>query len=820
MSDPDKPLEASHPQQENPVPMFDAIDYLHSDGVGRFVNLPQLVVGCVNNPGKYAVIEAISGIGYPQRSDHDLWFITKIVLRRQLTPSIKVTVESAWWSDNDNKSQEAQRLSPLVAILANDLGESGSMIKRAIDFIRLASKPASFSENILIVEASRPEQPDLTLIDIPHMPLATSDEDLAQSFAQHILDEYLINPRNIFLTGLSAKDDSLMESESVFDFVNRLDREQKRTVAIFMHLDTIQPNSKKGRSLPELGIDIERSIQRVQSKLTKVNNPPETAQEAKEMLFHLSSAFERITGQALTGMYTDGFFATPLDDGHLKIRDPRRLRCAIRALNEDFADIMETAGCRRFIRGLNTQRVFCPQPANAYVDVRAPEYIDRSMFEGEVRLQIIQERGLELPGSFNQLLVGRLFRDQAQPWKMISRAHLMESWKCTQEFVRLLLEYLADEATAAWLIRGICNPQFDAWKEKLLEKLEELTAYHERGHPLPLRRNYSRTQPLTLEQCFPSIAQKSGDGHLLAGVQQTLPANPFQTFNTPVLKSPFGKSEPSSSESSVTAVIDQMQAYYNDALLVFRDNIAILGIENCLLSPLTGILTTRTISTIQDSQIQEVIARVSKTNHYLTNCLNKLRMAAETLKKLDTTKQTKKSAPSSHPTTLAQGLFGANTYNSANGSFENARSRGQKGMGQSAFSLVGTSKPSEQSPFPQPSTAFGITGMMSCGNIFGGQRFPSQGLFNQGFGGSTASAFNRPSPSNSTVNTLWVSSLTTTMAPDIFEPRSFYNEKDRSSKEGIPIVNRYQSIACAIPQYSPEELRVAYYENMRNFGHA
>jgi hypothetical protein len=595
--------------------MLDAIDHLHSLGAGRLVHLPQLVVSCVNTPGKYAVIEAISGMHYPPRSDLDTQFVTKIVLRRQPTPCIKVAIESAWWSDSDNKSQKAKAFVPLVE---DDIGKSGSLIKQAIDFIGSTSKPAPFSDNVLIVDAYGPKQPDLTLIDIPHMSLADSDEDSARAFARRILDEYLLNPRNIVLAGLSAKDDDSVES--VFGFINSLGREQKRTVGIFMHLDTIEPDSVKGRywqgivekeapksfmefhalatqvsfdkgdkqvflkpksrdnlrrrittllstqissSLPGLGVDIERCVQNLQSRLTKLDAPRDTFQQKKGLLFHLTSAFERITEQALNGMYTDSFFTASLDDGHSKTRDLRRLRCIIRALNEDFADVMETAGCRRFVRGLNTQIILFPQPANPYVNIRAPEYTTRSAFESEVSLQMSQERGLELPGNFNQLLVGSLFRDQAKPWEIIARAHLMESWRSTHDFVRILLEYLTNGPTAAWLMRDICSPQLDALKEKLLAKLEELMAYHKRGHPLPLSRNFHRGQPLPLEQSFLAKVQKSRNDHLLASLQQTLPANPLQIFSMADLRSATERLESSSSEATVSEIIDQMQAYYN-----------------------------------------------------------------------------------------------------------------------------------------------------------------------------------------------------------------------------------------------------------------
>ncbi|KAJ5124268.1 Dynamin [Penicillium bovifimosum] len=877
MPDSDKPREASHPPQENSVPMLDAIDHLHSLGVGRFVHLPQLVVGCVNTPAKYAVIEAISGMGYPPLSEDDPCFITKIILRRQPTSSICVTVEHAWWSDGDKKSHEAKTFASLVE---DNLEESGSLIKRAIDSIGSTCKPASFSEKILIVEACGPEQPDLTLIDIPHMSARASDKDPERAFAHRILDEYLLNPRNIFLAGLSPKDDDSLES--VLSFVNSLDQ-QKQTVAIFMHLDTIEPDSVKEKywrrvvekeaptsfmefhalgtqvsgdksdsqvlldpkspddlrrrittllstqirsSLPGLCVDIERSIENLQSRLTKLNNPPETVQQQKELLFHLSSAFERITEQALNGMYTDSFFTTSLNDDHSNTRDPRRLRCVIRALNEDFADIMETAGCRRFIDGVNTRTYLLPQPDNPYVNIRATEHTTRSEFEREVSLQLRQERGLELPGNYSQLLVGNLFRDQAKPWELIARAHLMESWRCTQEFVKVLLEHLTNEPTAAWLIRDIFNPQLKALKKNLLAKLEELTAYHKRGHPLPLGRD------------FLVKVRKSRDDNLLARLQGALPTNVFQSVSMADLKSAIEKLHILSPDPTVSEIVDMMQVYYNDALSVFRDNVAILGIENCLLSPLTGILTTRTISKMQDSQIEKIFAKVSETNHYMTHGLNKLWVAAQSLKKFDTTKESKvstedthprrlhhahyrKSAPSANPTNMPLGSFSTNVNNPFKVGFASAPSGSQKGTGESAFSLANTSKLAQQNPFTNPSPFEFKPGTASSSSAFGGWRSSSKKPLKRDSSALVTPAVNPPTSSVSTLNSPSPWPLPDIIPQDNLEPISYFNEIDTTPRSSnTPMTNRFMSItfAAAACRYSFEELRVAHYENVRNLG--
>lgn len=95
----------------------------------------------------------------------------------------------------------------------------------------------------------------------------------------------------------------------------------------------------------------------------------------------MSSGFERITEQALSGMYINDFFATSVEDGQSKTHDVRRLRAVIRELSEDFADIMESAGCQQFIHGVNNQITSFLNPANPFANIRVPEHKSRAEFE-------------------------------------------------------------------------------------------------------------------------------------------------------------------------------------------------------------------------------------------------------------------------------------------------------------------------------------------------------------------------------------------------------------------------------------------------------
>jgi hypothetical protein len=75
------------------------------------------------------------------------------------------------------------------------------------------------------------------------------------------------------------------------------------------------------------------------------------------------------------------------------------------------------------------------------------------------------------------------------------------------------------------------------------------------------------------------------------------------------------------------------------------NNIATLGIENCLLHPLETVLTTQTIANMEDKQIEELFAGVhdgvQKSRNYLTCALEKLQTGLRELKKFHVPKKEK-----------------------------------------------------------------------------------------------------------------------------------------------------------------------------------
>ncbi|GKZ24655.1 hypothetical protein AbraIFM66951_011926 [Aspergillus brasiliensis] len=695
--------EALHQLQREQSKLLDGIDELRTIGVGSLVELPQLVVCGNQSSGKSSVLEAISRVRFPAKSNVCTRFATEVILRRNPTPKIKISIEPGP-SRKDvperlNLLKFAEELSPHD----NDLP---AIIEKAKKLMGVTETVQSgFSDDVLKVEILGPDKPELTLVDLPGLYYSVSQEQGFQGIrvVRSLTEKYMQNSRSIILAVISAKTDYHLQE--VLNIAERFDPKRERTLGVITQPDTLEPNSEEEgtylqflsnqkirlqlgwhvlrnrsfetrdipddarderemdffnqgrwsslsrdcvgieslrrrlssilflhirRNLPGLIADIQGKTSERKKELSKLGSPRTTRQQQRGYLLNISSSFERITGQALHGLYADEFFGAfeSISDTH----DFRRLRAVIRQLNEYFADAMATRGSRRIIVdqypgfGQDSKLDISKNP---YLSGKFAQYVLRKNLEEEVAEQARKNRGIELPGSANQLLVGSLFRDQSLPWGGLAKEHLIKAWESVRYFALLVLQHTADDHTFSLLAGSIIEPALDTLKENLLAKLDELTAYTKRGHPLPVGKSFltriqkarSNRQMSSLKTRLKSTPHHKADGEAL--------------FSMKAIEDASSTLESSRDEYAAAEIIDQMQAYYDTAIVTFVDNIATLGIENCLLDPLQRILTSQVINNMDDNRVAELASEpffISEERDRLASEVEKLQAGLRTLK--------------------------------------------------------------------------------------------------------------------------------------------------------------------------------------------
>lgn len=151
--------------------LLDKIDELRTIGVGGLVELPQIVVCGNQSSGKSSVLEAISRVRFPAKSSVCTRFATEIVLRRHPFNRVNVSIEPG---KSRKDTTEREKLCAFTS-------ESFPLVESAKECMGLSNTDSlasnsGFSDDVLKVEISGPDRPELTLVDLPGLYYSTSSD--------------------------------------------------------------------------------------------------------------------------------------------------------------------------------------------------------------------------------------------------------------------------------------------------------------------------------------------------------------------------------------------------------------------------------------------------------------------------------------------------------------------------------------------------------------------------------------------------------------------------------------------------------------------
>lgn len=168
---------------EDQPELLNAVDDLRSQGIDSYVSLPQIIV-CGDQSSERVLCWRQSRVYlFPSKATCALvfrqnWFFVKL---RKLE-----------WA-----SQSSQI--PLTATpkaIPWDLSTRGLI-------------PKTFSKNLLRIEVSGPDRPQLTIVDLPGLIYSETKQQSAADIelVQEIVESYMEEPRSIILAVISAKND-------------------------------------------------------------------------------------------------------------------------------------------------------------------------------------------------------------------------------------------------------------------------------------------------------------------------------------------------------------------------------------------------------------------------------------------------------------------------------------------------------------------------------------------------------------------------------------------------------------------------------------
>jgi hypothetical protein len=218
--------------------------------------------------------------------------------------------------------------------------------------------------------------------------------------------------------------------------------------------------------LPEVLGQIQHGILECNNRLQVLGTPRASIQEQRRYLLHVSNSFNNLVKAATDGLYSDTFFGdASTEEGY-----QRRLRAVLQNTLTDFADIMRKKGHtfdiidEGFVK--NSRQITCK------------DYITK------VKTLLKRSRGRELPGTFDPLIIGQLFREQSEPWANLVNKNTEKVLRAVFDVVHAALGHCSDRSTLDGLLKQFIYPRLENLTTELRAKIDELLKPHDIGHPI------------------------------------------------------------------------------------------------------------------------------------------------------------------------------------------------------------------------------------------------------------------------------------------------------------------------------------------------
>lgn len=541
-----------HPEPHGPQPillqskdhgeLLDVIDILRSQGISRYISLPQLIVCGDQSSGKSSVLEAVSGVRFPSKDNLCTRFATELILRRDREESVKVTAIPG----PERTEIEKKKLQGLPASIAS-MDEMPALIRRAEEAMGLGVDTKAFSDDVLRVEISGPGQPHLTLVDLPGLIHAETRQQSAKDvkLVSSLVRTYMANSRSIILAVVSAKND--YANQIVTKLAREVDPSGLRTLGIITKPDTLHPGSESERafldlaknedvffglgwhllknrdytsrecsleerdkaekeffsygiwtSLPSNSLGVETLKPRLSTvlkdqiiqELPKLINDLETGiRESRSRLTNLGEARTTSLEQRLYLTRISGSFSSLVKaavDGvysHGFFGDAMTAEGYGKRLRATIKDLLLDFAEKMRVEG-HYQEIVDGSGEHKSGEHGPPLVISRSEYTKNVQERMRNSRGRELPGTYNPLIIGDLFYEQSKPWKQLVDRCCESILAAVNLCIESIISYTADEFTKEELLREIIDPAMVGHKERLEKRIAEIMQPHLAGHPV------------------------------------------------------------------------------------------------------------------------------------------------------------------------------------------------------------------------------------------------------------------------------------------------------------------------------------------------
>jgi GTPase SAR1 family protein len=605
--------------------LLDSVDCLRSQGISHYVSLPQIIVCGDQSSGKSSVLEAISGVSFPIKSNLCTRFPTELVLRKTSHIGVSVSIVP----HHSRSESEQSSLSGFHEKLDGFEGLP-TLIENAKAAMGISTHGRAFSKDLLRVEVSGPDRPHLTIVDLPGLIHSETKQQSASDveLVQDVVQAYMKEPRSIILAVVSAKND--FANQIVLKLARAADKKGNRTLGVITKPDTLLA----GSGSEAMYVSLARN-QDVEFRLgwhVLKNMDSETGEwsladrDVKEEEFFSQGIWNELSRSLLgVGKLRDrlskvllGQIAAELpsliDEIEIKsnacrnrldkLGEPRATlaeqRLYLLHISQSFQSLVKAAvdgtyndpffenaktevGYQKRIRAVVqnlslgfTEKMTRQGHYHEITDSKSTSRVGRGVlpitrdeFLDQVKDLMQRTRGRELPGTFNPMIVADLFLEQSTPWEAITQSHIDKVWKAVTEFLSLTATHIADAATSKALFQKIFEPALNQLLETLNAKTSELLTPHQKSHPITYNRYFTETyQKVRNERKRNEYSKVIKDFFGVSTLESSFYINQQKDLRQ-LLDNLVQRTEPDMNRFACSEALDCMEAYYKVAYLSF-----------------------------------------------------------------------------------------------------------------------------------------------------------------------------------------------------------------------------------------------------------
>ncbi|KUI56345.1 Interferon-induced GTP-binding protein Mx2 [Cytospora mali] len=616
--------------------LLDTVDDLRSMGVGRIVDLPQIIVVGDQSSGKSSVLEAISLVRFPVKGGLCTRFATELVLRKAQTTKFRVSIisgDSSTGKSGQGLNAGARHFNE-TSWVDDDLS---NVIEEAKKAMGIGNSDHDFSDSVLRIEIARPEVPSLTLIDLPGFYHGETSEQSAngRKTVNKLVKRYMQRKNSIIREIVSGSYG--LANQKVLNEARQHDpglKNPERTLGILTKPDSIAPRTDdedkarnesslsdedrdakeadflgqgvwrnirpgdKGikslrsklskvlvdhikKSLPGVREDIEQNIQEKRQRLKELGTPRSSPEQIRQYLGEISGKIHRLATKAVDGTgYSDPSFGGLDSESSLQggvFHNARRLRAVVRNLNQAFSAVMMSRGETRSVVWYKIGKTDGDDQTLVNMPNKQATMVAEYKVPGPTPIHISK-----LETEISLLALENLESQfPGSPNDYLAVQLFRDQSKKWGDIARQHLRLIV--AAAKSFTEAVVNHVIVADNKTREAVLVEIID------------PFFRSRELLSFKAKKRIAKRVKDA--LAGMEDITPSDAADAITAT-----------GDMTNEYTKVIDMMDAYYKLSLKTFTENVRILAAENCLISVVPSILTPDLVNRMDDERLVALAA--------------------------------------------------------------------------------------------------------------------------------------------------------------------------------------------------------------------